>query len=424
MGTPVMNLPFSALAGILGAESTERFFSEWWERSPKLVPARTATERESFRRSDWRSLAHAARSLKESTVEVILGGRPSAPSSDQAIDEAFNAGASVRVIRVQRVWPYLDELCRALQWELGFRISANLYVTPEGRQGLDVHADSHDVLVVQMTGRKDWEIYGSPYRLPVDYRAPMVFEENTRRDHRGDGFGGRGYQGQDLGPPLVSCSLSAGDLLYVPRGFVHQAAASHGTSAHVTIGIHATTWGDLLALAAAQESRMEPSLRETLPPGFTRVAASRAFVENELRKRAGRLLERVHGEALMIETASRFGASENPSAPPGPEDGDQNMEREAPPTPPEEMASLPESPGSEYRLAPHAHIMFREDGVDIRSLRKSGLPHSFPTAMTPLFEALAMGKSLRPDAAAPLTPRSGRTFAARLLRDGLLDPVE
>lgn len=147
--------------------------------------------------------------------------------------------------------------------------------------------------------------------MPLDFHPPLIFEEPRKRDHHGDGFGARSYKGVDIGRPLVQCTLSPGDLLYIPRGFVHQAVASHGTSVHVTIGVHATTWGDLLGLAVAQESRADASLRETLPPGATRTAAPREFIEDELRRRGARLMERIHGEALMLETAARFNAATN-----------------------------------------------------------------------------------------------------------------
>lgn len=424
MAKPLADLPFEALADLLGSLSQERFFDEHWERSPGLLPARSDADRASFRREDWRDLAHAARDQSEATVEVLQPGRSRKPRSDSEIDEGFAAGASVRVLRVQRVWPFLQRLCAALQWELGFRVSANLYVTPETKQGLDIHADSHDVLVVQMAGGKDWEVFGSPYALPLDYRAPLVFEDGVRRDHRGDEFGGRGYKDKDVGPLLLACSLSPGDLLYVPRGFVHKAVASRGTSVHVTIGLHSTTWGDLLALAVAQESRSEPSLRETLPPGSTRVGAPRDFVDAELRSRGARLFERIHGEALMLEAASRFFAASTSSTHASVTDSDHAGESEeagAGPLP--ATPDLAFDPLGQYVLAPEAYIGFGARGIDVRSLRAPAAVSSFPAAFRPIFEALVQGRSVSASTATPLTQRSGEVLLARLVRAGIVAPA-
>jgi len=415
MSKPIADLPFPALAELLGSLSPARFFEEHWERALSLLPARSAGEREPFRRQDWRDLAHAARGRGDMTVEILQTGRPRKPESDVEIDAAFHEGASVRIIRVQRVWPFLDQLCQALQWELGFRVSANLYVTPEARQGLDVHADSHDVIVVQMAGGKDWEIFGSPYPLPIDYRAPFVFEERGPRDHRGDEFGGRGYKDQDVGPRLLECSLSPGDLLYVPRGFVHKAVASRGVSVHVTIGLHSTTWGDLLALAVAQESRTEPSLRETLPPGATRVAAPREFVEGELRTRGGRLFERIHGEAVMLETASRFAAARTPSNQSSIVDSDHTAAGSS-----QESVAAEFDASALYSIAPDAYITFGAEAIDVRTLRAAGLVHTFPALFRPVFDALVQGRVVSPSNLSPLTQRSGEVLLSRLAKAGIV----
>ena len=423
MAKPLIDLPFPSLDQLIGSVSSARFFEESWERSPARFPARSPEDREGFRRPVWEDLAKAALKLDPASVEVIHEGRPGKARVEETIGAGFDQGASVRVIQVQRVWPFLDQLCRSLQRELGFKVGGNLYVTPEGRQGLEAHSDSHDVFVVQMAGRKDWEIWGSPYVLPVEYRAPMVFEEGRRRDHRGDGFGGRGYRGEDVGPSLLECSLDAGDLLYVPRGFVHQAVASHGTSVHVTIGIHATTWGDLLALAAAQESRTEASLRETVPPGATRVAPGRKFVEGELRRRGSRVLDRLHGDALFLETAARFAAASAGSESPGPAtDSDQAAGPSASSEPHAEKSEAAFDPAARYRLAPDGYVSFGPREIDLRSLRR-GAVQTLPLAFKPLVDSLIHGEDVCASAAPPLTQRSAEVLFARLVGAGILVPA-
>ncbi len=47
----------------------------------------------------------------------------------------------------------------------------NAYITPPGAQGLALHADPHDVFVLQAFGRKHWEVHaapGEPEREPLD----------------------------------------------------------------------------------------------------------------------------------------------------------------------------------------------------------------------------------------------------------------
>ena len=49
-------------------------------------------------------------------------------------------------------------------------------------------------------------------------------------------------------PPVIECDLNPGDLLYLPRGYIHQGQAfPHTHSLHLTLSVcQRNTWGDLL----------------------------------------------------------------------------------------------------------------------------------------------------------------------------------
>ncbi len=67
---------------------------------------------------------------------------------------------------------------------------------------------------------------------------------------------------------LCSKSISRrGDLLYLPRGYVHTTTTSASYSAHVTVGIAVYTWLDL-AGELLQSSAESVRSRRALPPGF------------------------------------------------------------------------------------------------------------------------------------------------------------
>ncbi|MEO8359844.1 MAG: cupin domain-containing protein [Vicinamibacteria bacterium] len=409
---PQDDLRFDKLGELLGVDDTRDFFERVWEKAPGLFRGKTSSARSSFLRADWRELAREVSALADGVVEVIVDGRPQKPRSDAAIDEAFAAGGSVRVFKAERVWPFLRTLLSDLELETGFRFGANLYVTPAEQQGLGHHSDSHDVFVVQMSGTKRWEIFDSPYPLPVGHRASLVFEDGTRRDHRGDEFGGRVYPQKLLGAPEMELTLQAGDLLYIPRGFVHRAFTAEGVSAHVTIGCHATTWGDLLALSAAQETRRAPGLRETLPPGAFRRALPKAFVETELRSRASGLWEHLHGDGLMLEAAARFGAAMTPAS---------ESEKQA--TPPDPRPAETETV-SLLRLAPRAYVSIGPLSVEARSLAIPARIQAFPLSFKPVFESLLRGQVVSHNDFPAVTQRGREVLTARLIRQGLLVPAK
>ena len=70
--------------------------------------------------------------------------------------------------------------------------------------------------------------------------------------------------------------VQVGDVLYTPRGTIHQAVAQEEASAHLTISTYQNwTYGTLAqaVVHAGMQGQQEPvclplSLRDSLPPGF------------------------------------------------------------------------------------------------------------------------------------------------------------
>jgi len=59
-------------------------------------------------------------------------------------------------------------------------------------------------------------------------------------------------------------TLRAGDVFYLPRGFVHEALAQDTSSLHLTLSVQAATWSDVFERLIDLEDR----LGEPLPIGF------------------------------------------------------------------------------------------------------------------------------------------------------------
>jgi hypothetical protein len=119
------------------------------------------------------------------------------------------------------------------------------------------------VLVLQIAGRKRWSIYPPPLALP----------------HRTQGFSPQGYQ---VPAPIAQLELVAGDLLYLPRGYVHSTTTSDSFSVHVTIGIAVYTWVDLVR-EALQACIANADLRRALPPGFASHGDLKSRLDSTLR---------------------------------------------------------------------------------------------------------------------------------------------
>lgn len=170
-------------------------------------------------------------------------------------------------------------LCVALESDISHPVHANAYLTPGGFPGFTPHYDAHEVFVLQIAGAKHWRIFDPPLPLP----------------HRTQTFTPIGY---DLPAPMLEIDLNPGDLLYLPRGYVHAANAVGGYSAHLTIGVTVYTWVELIA-ELANAARDVPALRAALPPGFAARAELKSGLEQNIRQCLNQLSDKTDFQRLI-----------------------------------------------------------------------------------------------------------------------------
>jgi quercetin dioxygenase-like cupin family protein len=183
-------------------------------------------------------LVRSDRTIAESeyTRSGTTGSRPVSGMADPArVFELFRQGATIVLQGLHRYWEPVTELLRGLELELGHRCQVNAYVTPPGAQGLALHEDPHDVFVLQAFGRKRWEVHGAPREAP---REPL------------------------------DTILRPGDCLYMPAGTPHAASTQETLSGHLTIGVHVTTWREVVTDALGRLTR-DSSLDQAVPAGWT-----------------------------------------------------------------------------------------------------------------------------------------------------------
>jgi lysine-specific demethylase/histidyl-hydroxylase NO66 len=179
--------------------------------------------------------------------------RTGATRIDDLIDtgralELFAGGATIVLQGLQRWWAPATRFCRDLELVLGHAVQANAYLTPPGAAGLAPHHDTHDVFVLQVAGTKHWVV-----------REPAVDTPLPR--HTSD------HDTAAAQPVLFEADLVPGDALYLPRGFVHSAAAQQGISLHMTLGLLATTVHDVLRQLVDMAGD-DVTFRRSLPSGW------------------------------------------------------------------------------------------------------------------------------------------------------------
>lgn len=178
---------------------------------------------------------------------------------DDLIDVAkvyslWNQGATIILQSLQTNTPTLIPILRQLEAELGHPVQANAYLTPPKSQGFHIHYDTHDVFIVQLEGEKHWRIWKEP--AP---RQPLK-DEHSPKDVAPSG---------DL---ALDQKLTPGSVVYVPRGYYHEALSADSTSLHLTIGVlvyrRIDAVGILFQRVLRELQAGDPIWRSSLPLGF------------------------------------------------------------------------------------------------------------------------------------------------------------
>lgn len=225
---------------------------------------------------EWGVDVNAVR-LRGGRKEVVNGGvaadgLPAAADAEDAPGPGFKElerlyreeGCTLQVHQPQRWNDRLWRACAVLEEHQGCLTGCNAYITPPGQQGLAPHFDDVDVWVCQTEGSKHWRVYSQVGLGLRDPEGPAIDPEALQRGLASTDPPSAPQRpllapladiwatcsSGDLAPEqfaesgvelLMEVTLQVGDVLYIPRGCVHEARAASGAdggSCHVTISTH------------------------------------------------------------------------------------------------------------------------------------------------------------------------------------------
>ena len=261
-------------------------------------------------------------------------------------------------------------------------VQVNLYAGWREQQGFHRHCDFHDVVVLQVYGKKYWRVYegGRPHPLREDV-AP-----NEKPDQ-----------------VVWEGVLEEGDALYIPRGWWHEASGVGDVTLHLTFGIHQRTGVDLMHWIA-NELRASTEFRAPL----------RRFASEEEQREQLAELRKQFVEKLDDGLFARYFANQNARA----------RSRG--------WASLPWTvatdtpPPMDARItlaAPRAlHLVRDENAIRFEA---NGRQWQFAAATEPLLHTLAHGPATLAElcdaAAGALDGTAVQQFVSELARHGLVN---
>src|SRR5579859_3003278 len=266
------------LAEVFVPASTEEFLQQYLGKTYHHLPGH-ATKFAAL--LTWSDLNHilSCCPLDTPRLRLMRDGKPIPPDSFISAHESrrrppsritrlratdftrhLQEGATLIVDAVDEIHEPIAELSANLEQVLRARIQVNLYASWRTSPGFDVHWDGHDVIILQLSGRKQWKVYPMTreYPLPDDPKAEIPPQN-----------------------PLWERMLQAGDLLYIPRGWWHVAVPVDEPTLHLTVGVHHATGLDF-AYWYVDRLRASAAVRQDLPRLGT--AAERAAHLRRLRE--------------------------------------------------------------------------------------------------------------------------------------------
>ncbi len=257
-----------SLDELLHPITPDRFFAEFHGRKPLHIPAGDGAGKRAL--LDWdgfnallnQSSIWSANSLKlvRDTVAVtpdqycrhVQTQSGAVLRPDPAKVAVFLAtGASLIAGDAQELTPRLADVSAMLGRAFAAAIGANLYCSFKGVQAFGTHYDLHDVFALQVEGEKVWRLYENRAENPVDF-PPDTPE--TRR-----------WLEQSRGRLMTEVRMRPGDVLYLPRGWYHDALAQDGASLHVTFSV-TPLYGRIIFSLLEQAAMQDPAFRAYMPP--------------------------------------------------------------------------------------------------------------------------------------------------------------
>lgn len=257
-----------AFADFIAPTSVDRFMADQYGRRPAHIPATTGTDhaRQPLDWAGFNDLLALASHWTEPNLKLVMNGRPVLPehycenlqTSGGPVRRAVPAkvalftsmGASIVANNVHEISPAIRAMCDMLSAQFMGRAEANVYCSFQNVQAFGSHYDLHEVFAVQCEGEKVWRLYENRAEHPID---PPPFTDDAQAQLE-----------RSKGKLMFEVRARPGDVIYIPRGWFHDALATSEASLHVTFSITPPSGRGLFRLLE-DAALLDPAFRAYLP---------------------------------------------------------------------------------------------------------------------------------------------------------------
>jgi cupin superfamily protein len=279
---------FMSLDYLISPYHREVFFQDYWEQQV-LYLKRNDSSYFSFLREDlqveqliWQTChAWGDVSLARSHTSYETAPYAALQPNVSTIRKAFADDYTIIINNLERKSVRIAQFCRDVEKDCFFNSNINLYYTKANTQGLDYHYDTEDVFIMQLEGAKVWRIYEIKADLPLGDEAYEPINCDST--------------------PFKEYDLNPGDVLYIPRGIVHEAHARDRDSIHLTLSVSVIRWASLLQRLVRIAARNDTEFRKAVPVELLRLNETPLFQSN-----VGVLLNRLGNENYLAVTISEL----------------------------------------------------------------------------------------------------------------------
>jgi ribosomal protein L16 Arg81 hydroxylase len=271
------------------------FFRDYYEKQPCIIARTDADHYRGLLSLEVMNEVLSSQILRFPKVKIVNSALTDQPKSDafttNGVDvhparflKHFVDGCTLVFSSLHEQVRPLGLFCDFMSTYFSHGFQTNIYLTPPNAQGFNPHYDTHDVFILQVAGSKRWRLFDTPIQLPL---KSQPFELKRVQP----------------GPVSMEFVLNSGDMLYIPRGLMHDAETTGELSMHITAGLLGYTWQDMLVEALINFGSFEPELRKNLPVGFAQCDAT---AHEALKKHAASILDKMVGSMDIGSSLSRF----------------------------------------------------------------------------------------------------------------------
>lgn len=230
-------------ADALGAVGVDEFLARTWGRTFAFLPGTRGRFQPMLPWAAVNDMLQKHR-LEPPRLRLVRGGKFAPKTSylryeskvpfvlPEGLSEQLREGYTLIIDAVDDMADGVMRAAEDFERVLQESVQVNMYAGWREQQGFNRHCDTHDVVVLQVYGKKYWRVYegGRPHPLKDDI-AP-----------------------NDEVPQTIAWegTLEDGDALYIPRGWWHEASGVGEVTLHLTFGIHQRTGVNLVHWIADQ----------------------------------------------------------------------------------------------------------------------------------------------------------------------------